>query len=159
MKHKVKYKPKISSGNSLVLEECEGIFSDLETVETTKKKDTIKQLRANWGDYFLNPAFSKLKNELIDLAICTEVNKKNYKEQDVDNIQNCVFDALAKDENDPSWNYLIENDRQIARVLVIKLPRKEIEGHETEGVCISFRKHNLKKQMIVGRKRAVGGCV
>jgi Holliday junction resolvase RusA-like endonuclease len=139
-----------------------GSYGDLIDIITNKrgKKEMVSTIRKNFGEYFKNENFKKIREAgtLIDLAIFLEVDINNFKNQDLDNIQKVVLDALEKDEKDPSWNYLYENDSQVCRILVWKVPKKKIEVLNTKfntvSMTISFRNYAPSKQMVMeGRWR------
>ena len=75
----------------------------------------------------------------------------------MDNIAKFVLDAL-EGKKEP---YLFKNDKQVARLLVYKRVREEIESidtpdlrqeFDTSQLHISFRKHLPKEQMILASK-------
>ncbi len=77
------------------------------------------------------------------------MDSRRFKQQDLDNIQEIVLDALQKDKKDPSWNYLYENDSQVCRILVWKTKKVEVSDYNTASMTISFRVHDPSKQMIM----------
>lgn len=101
--------PRCSSGNHKVLKDCLGYNSDLIEIITSlkQKKSMVKKIRENFGVYFENEKFKEVREAgaLLDLAIFLEVDIKRFKNQDLDNIQKIVLDALQKDKEDTSWKY------------------------------------------------------
>ena len=150
----MKSESRFSSGKQKVLENCEGSFGTLIDVETaTDKKEMIQKIRTDFGEYFKNEKFVKLKEAPLDIAIFLEVNLHRYKTQDLDNIQKIVLDALEKDDAEPSWNYLYKNDSQVCRILVWKIEKKMDSDYNTASMTISFRIHDPSKQMIMVSNR------
>lgn len=146
----IKGEIRFSSGKQKVLEKCVGSFGDLIDVATAKnKKEMVKKIRTNLGEYFKNEKFEKLKETSLDLAIFLEVNPHRFKTQDLDNIQKIVLDALEKDDTDPSWNYLYKIDSQVQRILVWKIEKEKDPDHNTASMTISFRIHDPSRQMIM----------
>jgi len=153
------YTPRCSSGDHKVLKDCLGSNSDLIEIITSPKlkKSMVKKIRENFGVYFKNERFKEVREAgaLLDLAVFLEVDIKRFKNQDLDNIQKVVLDALQKDKADPSWNYLFENDSQVCRILVWKVKKREIkvlnEKYNTASMTISFRIHDPSKQMIMDK--------
>ena len=83
----MKSESRFSSGKQKVLENCVGSFGTLIDVETTiDKKEIIQKIRTDFGEYFKNEKFEKLKEAPLDIAIFLEVNLHRYKTQDLDNI-------------------------------------------------------------------------
>lgn len=143
---------KIPNGLKARLEDSIG-FSDLVTIRTSGKNriETIKILKTNLEGWIKNSCFNELRKEKLDLAIIAIVNKQRMKRQDVDNILKIVLDALKKNDklNFKKDAFLFYDDSQIVRVLIQKVERVEDENYETDGLIISFRKHDPDKQMIL----------
>jgi Holliday junction resolvase RusA-like endonuclease len=144
---------KIPDGLNIKLEDSIGFYSDLVTIKTGKmnRLKTIKTLKTNLESWMKNPHFNELRNEKLDLAIVAIINKQRMKRQDIDNILKVVLDALKKNNkfNFKKDAFLFYDDSQIIRVLIQKAERVEDEYYETDGLVISFRKHNPNKQMIL----------
>lgn len=146
-----------NSGKQMVLEGYEGRFILPFKIKSSNryKKEMKKTIREEIKDYFKNKKFDQHKKTDLDLAIHLEVSDKDHSDQDLDNVQKIVLDALQKDKDkdpnkDPSWNYLYEKDARICRILVLK-SKKEVypddPGIDTVSATISFRIHKPTKQM------------
>jgi len=145
-----KYKPKIAANKSLVLESCIGFFSDLITVETSKKKEKTKEkIRCNLSGWMGNPHFLELRDKLFDVALVIFVDDFRIKLQDVDNIAKTVLDSLKMSKKDINRPFLFYNDSQVVRLLIYKLRKKDVDGFETDNLIVSFREHNPQRQMIL----------
>jgi len=117
------------------------------------KKNIIALIRAKFNIALLeNSNIEKLKSNYIDIAIHLIEGKNKYNRQDLDNVQKIVFDALKKDTKNSKWNYLIEDDRQIERCLVLKTLKSD---ESIVDIVISFREHDLSKQMIMKRREGM----
>lgn len=125
---------------NLILENQFGTFHDIINLKTSKRKEMKKKLRENLGNWLINKNFELTKNELLDVSILLYVDRKKYKTQDVDNAAKIILDAIKKTN-------ICEDDRQIIRLLVYKIPRIEYKNEETSSLIISFRKHDKSKQM------------
>lgn len=125
---------------NLILENQFGTFHDIINLKTSKRKEMKKKLRENLGNWLINKNFELTKNELLDVSIVLYVDRKKYKTQDVDNAAKIILDTIKKTN-------ICEDDRQIIRLLVYKIPRIEYENEETSSLIISFRKHDKSKQM------------
>lgn len=130
-----------------------GVFSDLITLKTGRinKKETLKGIKKNLEDWIKNPHFNEIRKEKLDLAIVAIVNRQRMEKQDVDNISKIVLDALKKNDRLDFKKdvFLFYDDSQIVRLLVQKVQREEEENYTTDGLIISFRKHDPQKQMIL----------
>lgn len=140
-------------GPILKLKGSREVFSDLITLKTGKinRKATMRELKTNLEMWMSNPDFEEFRESLLDLAIVAKVNKQRMKNQDVDNIAKIVLDALRKNDKFDFKKdvFLFKDDSQVVRLLVCKILKEEDEFHNTDGLIISFRKHDPKKQMIL----------
>ncbi len=115
-----------NSANQMVLEGCgQNVFMlDFKIKSRSKtKKETIQKIRQFVEENYKNKKFDSYKKADLDFAIYLETSDRDYSGQDLDNVQKIVLDALQKDsqkDKDPSWEYLLENDAQICRILVWK---------------------------------------
>jgi len=146
---------KFSEDPDLELESSEGLNKDLIIINTTKRKDTIENIRRNLGLWMNNHNFEKFRSRKIDLAIILYLDKKRYNSQDLDNISKIVLDSLQKDIKNINTPYLIENDSQIVRLLLYKLPRTELKNINSNSLVISFRLHDPKKDMLLINKNTI----
>lgn len=137
------------------LEDSFGTFDDLITIRTKGKyrKGTIEQIRRNIGSWMNNPGFESVRSLSLDLAIIARISQNRMKNQDVDNIAKVVMDALKKSEGDP--RFLFYDDCQIIRLLVWKLEEVEYTSYNTDSLTISFRVHDISKQMILIEPRVM----
>lgn len=83
----------------------------------------------------------------LDLALHMEVDYSKLNNQDVDNVQKTVLDALKRDNKDSSWNFLYEDDAQIVRILCWKTKKEEDINSNMEALTISYRLYKPEKQM------------
>ena len=143
------FRSKAFLNKNLILEGLIDYLGDLIEIKSTRKEEIIKEIVENSREWLNNKKFEKLRKEKLDLAIVVYVNKLRMKRQDVDNIAKVVLDALKKDKNKPDKPYLYEDDSQIVRLLIYKLERTESDKFDTSAICISFRKHDPNKQMIL----------
>ncbi|MCK4822523.1 RusA family crossover junction endodeoxyribonuclease [bacterium] len=137
------------SGPFLKLEDNLGTFDDLVIIKTGGKyrKEIIEQVRCNIGNWMNNPHFDNVRTSPLDLAIIARINPRRIKSQDVDNIAKVVIDALKKTEEDP--RFLFYDDCQVVRLLIWKIPEREVTGYNTDSLTISFRIHDNRKQMVL----------
>lgn len=137
---------RMSTSNPIHLKHWTGSTLVLNQVKTGKnyKSEMIKELKISLWNWMENQNFQNIKDAEIDLAIVVHLNKQRMKRQDCDNIAKVVLDGLTQKTGDP---FLINDDSQIRRLLVYKLPRKEYEQFETDQLHISFAKHDPSKQM------------
>jgi len=150
MKNNEKHKSRFSSGNNMVLEDAFYHSHLIDIITMKKNKQAMKkEIRDSFVDYFKNEKFKELKKVQIDLAIHLEVSSSRFENQDLDNIQKIVLDALQKDKKNPSWDYLYENDSQVCRILVWKTKKVEGSDYNTASMTISFRAYDPSKQMIM----------
>ena len=153
-----KYRPKTTTGPLLVLEESEGVVTDLIVIKTrTNRKKMIKDIKINLEHWMKNHNFDEFRDCNIDLAIVAKVNKQRMKQQDIDNVAKVVLDALKKNENidfKPEI-FLFNDDSQIVRLLIYKMLRKEDKIYDTDSLTISFRKHDPYKQMILTEPKMI----
>lgn len=112
-------------------------------------KGRVRQLIAEEAGWLNNPSFQDFKKRPLDISLVLFVNKMRAIRQDVDNIAKVLLDALKKRPEDPTDPYLFEDDSQIVRLLVWKCERDSVEGFDTDGFVLSFRKHDPEKQMIL----------
>lgn len=131
------------------LEDSFGTFDDLITIRTKGKykKETIEEIKRNIESWMKNPDFESVRTSPLDLAIIARVSPRRMKNQDIDNIVKVVIDALKKSEGDP--RFLFYDDCQIIRLLAWKLLETKYTGYNTDTLTISFRIHDIKKQMIL----------
>ena len=149
-------KGRIAKNPCLVLEDSFS-FDDLITIKTTEKKETENKIRIHMKIWFENKDFTDIRNgkKKIDLAIVIYVDKRNYNNQDVDNIAKIVLDSIKKSKKQPNAPYLIKDDSQIVRLLIYKLETKEDKERLTYSMAISFREPDPNKQMIIVKKDIV----
>lgn len=149
---------RMSTGLTLVLKERIGSASVLMRVKTgnshrQKTRDEIKKELACW---MKNKCFDPYRKGSFDLALVVKLDEKRMEDQDVDNIAKRVLDALQIKRGEPvTVPHLFVDDSQVARLLVFKRPRKEVQATITDEVTISFRKHAFRKQMILETQRAI----
>ncbi len=138
------------SGNAWVLKDREGRWNYLGEIITGSEEERDKCINKirNDADVFKRTGFDKFRNAKLDFAIFLEVTPQRYSKQDLDNVQKVVFDALQR-KNNPSGNYLYEDDNQICRVVAWKVEREPVEESNTDSLTISFRIHDPSKQMIM----------
>jgi len=132
------------------LEDSKGLFSDLIATKTgVNRKETIESIKKNLASWMGKEDFNRFRSKRLDLAIVARVNKQRMEQQDVDNIAKVVLDALRRnDKTGLKRNvFLFYDDSQVVRLLVYKIPRKEDETCDTDGLDISFRVHDHKKEM------------
>jgi len=154
VRHETKEKllPRMSAGPNLVLKECIGWTNALMRVRTGNRSrwKTRTELKEQLEGWMLNGGFDPYRRESLDIAIVAKLDKKRMANQDIDNIAKRVLDALGKRRDEPTTiPHLFEDDSQVARLLALKLPRKEIANFATDEVIISFRRHDPKLQMIL----------
>ncbi|MCD6575605.1 MAG: RusA family crossover junction endodeoxyribonuclease [Nanoarchaeota archaeon] len=143
----------ISVNETLVLKDDEGMFHDLIVIKSTKKKEINNTIKEHLNEWMDNPHF-KDKSKKFDVAIVIYVDNFRMKKQDVDNISKVVLDALKKSKN-PKEPHLFEDDSQVVRLLIYKLPSKRTRDYNTNSLVISFREHNPSKQMILVKKKVI----
>jgi len=147
-----------SADGCLVLRNCVGSASVLMRVKTgnRSRRKTRAELKEELAGWMQNSGFDQYRKQSLDLAIVVKLDERRIKDQDVDNIAKRVLDALQKARNDPAkMPHLFIDDSQVARLLVYKRPRKEIQGSLTDEVTISFRKHDPGEKMILEAQRTV----
>lgn len=83
----------------------------------------------------------------FDLALHLQIDTFRLNNQDVDNIQKTVLDALKK--RDSSENYLYEDDAQIFRVFCWKTKKEDIDKYNTAALAISIRVYDPDKPMLM----------
>lgn len=137
----------------LWLEDSEGIFHDLITISSGKisRRKTIDNIKTNLEAWMKNQHFDHYRNALLDVAIVLFIGTQRMKRQDVDNVAKIVLDALKKDDKTKYRReaYLFDDDSQVVRLLVYKIPRCEDEVYNTDSMTISFRVHDPQKQMLL----------
>lgn len=122
-----------------------GDLLEIETNRKFKKENTLK-LRKMMPISAKDEKISKIKGELVDVAIVLYLGKNRYKSQDLDNVSKIILDAIKKNGEDDK-EYFIEDDRQVARLLLYKKQRIEDAEAETSQISISIRKHDPQKEM------------
>lgn len=144
---------RMSKNTPLGLEDSKGIFSDLITISSGKvtRRETINKIKTNLEAWMKNQHFDPYRNTLLDVAIVLFIGRQRIKRQDVDNIAKIVLDALKKDNKNKYRReaYLFDDDSQVVRLLVYKIPRCEDELYNTDSMTISFRVHDPQKQMLL----------
>ena len=128
-------------GILLVLENSHHISVLLEVQTSTPKKreKTKEEIRVSLSDYAKNVLFNDLRAKPLDIAILIYVNNLRMKRQDVDNVAKVVLDALRKQGKSPEYQWLIEDDCHIRRLLVYKKKQEKSKYHNTHQLVISFR--------------------
>ena len=144
---------RMGKNTPLILKHAEGSFSDLITISSRKdnRDETIKIIKTNLAAWMKNEHFDRYRNQQLDVAIVLFVDEQKMKKQDVDNVGKIVLDALkqgAKDEHRKEA-YLFDDDSQVVRLLVYKLPRCEDEENNTDCMVVSFRRHDYVEQMLL----------
>ena len=74
-----------------------------------------------------NQHFDPYRNVPLDIAMVLFIDRQRIKKQDVDNIATIVLDALKKDDKYRREYYLFDEDSQLIRHLVYRIPRCEDE--------------------------------
>jgi len=82
----------------------------------------------------------------FDLALHLEIDTFRLNNQDVDNIQKIVLDALKRDSSE---NYLYEDDAQIFRVLCWKTKKEGDDKYNMVALTISIRVYAPDKPMLM----------
>lgn len=124
------------------------VHGDLIEIKSSKqyKKEMINKIRRNIVLDRNHPKISRIKNELIDVAIVIYVTPIRFKRQDLDNVAKVVLDALTS-LNKEDKDYLIKDDNQIVRLLLYKKQRIEHPESDTSQMSVSIREHNPNKDM------------
>lgn len=138
---------KTGSPPFLQLADSIGVSGDLGEVKTGSdyRKGMIDTIKNNLSIWMANSAFEPIRGQQLDLAIVVKLSPYRLKNQDVDNIAKVICDALKQRKGDK--RFLFDNDSQIIRMLVWKIPRKEDPQWYTDSYDISFRIHDGNKPM------------
>jgi Holliday junction resolvase RusA-like endonuclease len=142
-------KSKTANSANLRLEDAMGASNILMEVCTSKKAESEEGIIRNIREWMENNKFEGIRDKELDVSILIYVNKQRYAWQDVDNISKVVLDAISNDKEKTKSAYLLEDDKQVIRLLAYKLMREEIPGMDTDEVRLSFRVHNPSKQMVL----------
>lgn len=146
-----KSRSRIGKNTPLKLEDAAGVFSDLITISSGKvtRRETINKIKTNLEAWMKNQRFDPYRNASLDVAIVLFIDRQRMNKQDVDNIAKIVLDALKKDNKHRREAYLFDDDSQVIRLLVYKIPRCEDEVYNTDSMTTSFREYDPRKQMLL----------